>query len=63
MLADGAEDILGELVALVDPAADLADVALLARGFGLGLHILLVIRIGHGTASKIALRSSGLDAS
>ena len=48
MLAQGADDVLRQLVAFVDPAADLADKALLALCLRLGLHVLLVVGVGHG---------------
>ena len=48
MLAQRTDEILGQLVALIDIAADLADKALLALGLGLGLDVVLVIGIGHG---------------
>ena len=43
VLAQGADEVLGERISLVDVAADLADVALLAVGLGLGLDVLLII--------------------
>ena len=48
MLAQRADDILGELVALVDVAANLADKAFLAFGLGLRLDVLLIVVVGHG---------------
>ena len=48
MLAQRADDILGELVALVDVAANLADEAFFALGLGLRLDILLIVGVGHG---------------
>ena len=50
MLAEGAHEVVGQGIALKDVSADLADVAFFARGFGLGLHVLVVIIIGHGLA-------------
>ena len=47
MLAQGTYQILGQLLALVHPAADLAHEALLLC-FGLGLYILVVVGVGHG---------------
>ena len=44
--AEGADEIVGELT-LVDVSADLANVARLALGLGLGLYVAVVIRIGH----------------
>ena len=48
MLAPGADKVLGQGVALVDIAADLADIALLALGLGLGLDVCVVVGVGHG---------------
>ena len=48
MLAEGADEILGERIAFIDVAADLADVSLFALGFGLRLHVVLIIGVGHG---------------
>ena len=48
MLAQGAYDIIGQRVAFVDPAADLADEAGLALGLGLGLDRVLIVGVGHG---------------
>ena len=47
MLAQGADDIFGQLLALVNPTADAADITLLV-GFGLGLNVLEVVGVGHG---------------
>ena len=47
VLAQRADDIVRQVFALVDPAADLADPALFV-GFGLGLDVVLIIGIGHG---------------
>ena len=41
VLAQGADDVIGQGIALVHPTADLADVALLALHLRLGLHVLL----------------------
>ena len=61
VLAEGADEVLGELVALVDVTADLADVALLAVRFGLGLNVCVVIDVGHGLLiredSRLAYRA------
>ena len=48
MLAQGADNVVGQGVTLVDPAADLADKALLTLGLGLGFDVVLVIGVGHG---------------
>ena len=48
MLAQGADNVIGQGIAFVDPAADFADVALLALGLGLGLDVVLVEGIAHG---------------
>ena len=48
MFAQGADDVIGQRLAFVDPAADLADVALLAFRCGLGLDVVLVVGVGHG---------------
>src|SRR5699024_11524663 len=47
VLAQRTDKVLGEGVALVDIAADLAHKALLL-GLGLGLYVLLVVGVGHG---------------
>ena len=47
MLAQRADVVLGKLVALVNEAADLADVAFLACGLGLGLDVVLIVGVGH----------------
>ena len=56
MLAQGADDIFGQLFTLVDPAADPAYITLLVS-FGLGLDVLEVVSVGHGvqTAQVSAL--------
>ena len=56
MLAQGADDIFGQLFTLIDPAADPAYIALLV-GFGLGLDVLKVVSVSHGvqTAQVSAL--------
>ena len=48
VLAQGAHDVVGKGIALVDPAADLTYEALLAFGIGLGLYMILVVGVGHG---------------
>ena len=45
VLAQGAYDVVGQGFTFVDPAADLADVAFLALGLGLGLHMILVVGV------------------
>ena len=47
MLAQGADIVLGQLLTLVDKAANFAHKALLLR-IGSGLHVLLVVGVGHG---------------
>ena len=47
VLAKRAYIIIGELLALVDISADLANKAFLALGFGLWLNIILIIGICH----------------
>ena len=47
MLAKRADEILGQLVALIDISAYLAYPALLAVCFGLWLDIVLIVSIGH----------------
>ena len=37
MLAQGADDVFGQGFTLIDPTADLADIALFTLGIGLGL--------------------------
>ena len=54
MLAEGANEVFGEHVALVNVAAHLADVALFALGLGFGLDVVLVI--GVGTMASMAWR-------
>ena len=51
MFAQGADDVIGQGVTLVDPAADTADIALFALGVGLGLNVL---------ASHLAFEDAGL---
>ena len=48
VLTQGANEILGELLALVNVTADLANVSALPLGFGSGLYVIVVIGIGHG---------------
>ena len=48
VLAQGADNVVGQGVALIDPAADLAHEAFLALGLGLGLDVVLVVGVGHG---------------
>ena len=50
MLAQRADEVLGQRIALVDVAADLADISLLALGLGLGLDMILIIGISHRLA-------------
>ena len=57
MFAQGADEIGGKFVALVDVAADFADPFFRARsrglGGGLGLYVLLVVGVGDaGTGGK-----------
>ena len=46
MLAEGADKVLRQGVALVNIAANLADKAFLALGLGLRLYIFLIIGVG-----------------
>ena len=48
VLAERTDEVLGQLLALVDIAANLADPALFALGFGLGLDVVLVVGVSHG---------------
>ena len=48
VLAERADEVVGQDLALVDVAADLADPALLEVGLGLGLDVGLVVVVGHG---------------
>ena len=56
VLAQGADNVFGQLFTFVDPAADPADITLLV-GLGLGLDVLEVVSVGHGiqTAQICAL--------
>ena len=47
VLADRANDILGQGLALVFPSADLADESLLLRGLLLGLYVCVIVGIRH----------------
>lgn len=47
VLAQRAYDIVGQLVALINPAANLANKAFFALGLRLGLNIVLIIGVGH----------------
>ena len=57
VFAKGTNKIFRKLVALIDIAADLADKALLALRLGLGLHMILIIGVGHGVLIR---KHSGL---
>ena len=48
VLTQRAYNVIRQLFTLVNPAAHLAYKAFLSLGLGLGLHILLVVCIGHG---------------
>ena len=48
VLAQGADQVVGQGFSLIDPAADLADKTLLACGIRCGLDVALVIGVGHG---------------
>ena len=47
MLTYRANDIVGQFISLINPAADFADVAFLSVGFGLRLYVLQIIIIRH----------------
>ena len=52
VLAQGADKVLRQGFALIDVAADRADVALLALGLGFGLDVCVVVGVGHGLAVR-----------
>ena len=47
MLAKRADKVVGQRLAFVNVAAYLANVALLAFGFGLGFNVFVVVSVGH----------------
>ena len=52
VLAQGADNVIREMFAFIDPTADLADISGLAFGFGLGLHVVLIIAVDFWFSKK-----------
>ena len=47
MFAKRADKVLGQFIALIDIAADFADIALFPFGLGFGFDIVLIVGLGH----------------
>ena len=52
MFTDGADEILGKSITLVDISADFADKAFFLAGLGLGLDVSVIVSIGYAFSAS-----------